>query len=159
MMGAVWCTFDILPIMKPGFDYIGIGVGALITNYEGKIFLTLRGPKAKNERGLWAKPGGAVEFGETTQQALQREVMEEFGIEIKVREVLQVCNHILPHEHQHWISISYICEISKGKPQNKEPDKCSDMGWFTIEEAQKLPLSLVLQDDITALKLRKQSLI
>ncbi len=88
--------------MKPGIDYIGVGVGALIFNDEGKIFLTLRGPKAKNERGKWEIPGGAVEFGETFEQAIVREIFEEHGIHIKVKKLLDICSHIIPDEHQHW---------------------------------------------------------
>ena len=68
--------------MKQGIDYIGIGVGAAIFNKQGKVFITLRGKKAKNERGKWEIPGGSVEFGETMEQALKREIMEEHGIEI-----------------------------------------------------------------------------
>ena len=63
--------------MKKGVDYIGVGVGAAIFNREGKLFLTLRGKKAKNERGKWEIPGGGVEFGETFEQALKRELKEE----------------------------------------------------------------------------------
>ena len=90
--------------MKRGIDYIGVGVGAIIVNKEGQIFLARRGPKAKNERGLWEFPGGSVEFGETLSQALQREIQEEYGVEISVGELVDVVDHILPQEHQHWIS-------------------------------------------------------
>jgi 8-oxo-dGTP pyrophosphatase MutT (NUDIX family) len=51
--------------MKRGIDYIGVGVGAIIVNRTGELFLAKRGPLAKNERGLWEFPGGSVEFGET----------------------------------------------------------------------------------------------
>ncbi|MBD3279522.1 MAG: NUDIX domain-containing protein, partial [Candidatus Pacebacteria bacterium] len=61
---------------KAGKDHIGVGVGALIFNDEGHLLLTLRGEKAKNERGKWEIPGGAVEFGETIEQALKREMKE-----------------------------------------------------------------------------------
>lgn len=138
--------------MQAGVDYIGVGVGALIFNDEGKFFMTLRGPKAKNERGKWEIPGGAVEFGETFEQAIVREVKEEYGVTIKVKELLQICDHIIPEEKQHWVSPTYICEIVAGVPKILEPDKCSDMGWFRIAEAKQLPLSIVTQHDIVKLK-------
>lgn len=37
--------------MKKGIDYIGVGVGGLVFNNEGKLFVMLRGKKSKNERG------------------------------------------------------------------------------------------------------------
>lgn len=58
--------------MKRGVDYIGVGVGAVIVDDEGRLFLARRGPQAKNERGLWEFPGGSVEFGEKLAQALTR---------------------------------------------------------------------------------------
>ena len=90
--------------MKRGIDYIGVGVGAIIVNRTGELFLAKRGPLAKNERGLWEFPGGSVEFGETLVGALKREIREEYGIEIDVRDLLDVVDHILPDERQHWVS-------------------------------------------------------
>jgi ADP-ribose pyrophosphatase YjhB (NUDIX family) len=56
--------------MKKGVDFIGVGVGAIILNDEGKVFLAKRGHKAKNERGTWEFPGGGVEFGEKLVDAI-----------------------------------------------------------------------------------------
>lgn len=116
--------------MKRGIDYIGVGVGAVIQDQAGRLFLSRRGPKAKNERGLWEFPGGGVEFGETLASALQREMHEEYGIEIDVGELLDVADHILPHEGQHWVSPSYLCTIRSGEPAILEPGKCTEIGWF-----------------------------
>lgn len=138
--------------MVPGIDYIGVGVGALIYNDEGKMLITQRGPKAKNERGLWEIPGGSVEFGETFEEAIAREIQEELAITIEVKDLLSVCSHLIPEENQHWVSPTYICEIVEGDPVIQEPEKCSNWGWFTLEEAQQLPLSRVTQHDIAVLR-------
>jgi len=116
--------------MKRGIDYIGVGVGAIIVNRNGELFLAKRGPLAKNERGLWEFPGGSVELGEKLVDALKREIREEYGIEIDVRDLLDVVDHILPDERQHWVSPTYICALAAGEPQIREPGKCSDIGWF-----------------------------
>ena len=121
--------------MIRGVDYIGVGVGAIIVNDDGYIFLARRGPSAKNERGLWEFPGGSVEFGETLSQALQREMLEEYGIEIIVGELVDVVDHILPQEKQHWVSPTYICKIQSGVPQIQEPKKCVDIQWFDVNQA------------------------
>jgi 8-oxo-dGTP diphosphatase len=140
--------------MKKGKDYIGVGAGALIFNDEGLLLLSLRGKKAKNERGKWEIPGGGVEFGETIEEALKREIKEELDIEIEVTEMLQLCNHIIPDEKQHWVSPTYICKIVSGEPKILEPEKCDRIGWFSIEEAERLPLSIVTKQDIAILKKR-----
>ncbi|HET9946814.1 MAG TPA: NUDIX domain-containing protein [Patescibacteria group bacterium] len=138
--------------MQKGIDYIGVGVGAAIFNTEGKVFITKRGPKAKNERGKWEIPGGGVEYGETFEKALKREIKEEHGVEIEVLELLGVCDHIIADEKQHWVSPTFICKITKGIPEILEPEKCSEFGWFSLSEAEKLDLSIVTKYDISILK-------
>jgi len=123
--------------MKRGIDYIGVGVGAIIVDNRGRLFLARRGIKAKNERGLWEFPGGSVEFGETMAAALRREMREEFGIEITVGELLDVVDHILKEEGQHWVSPTYLCTITAGEPHIMEPEKCAEIGWFRPDEVPK----------------------
>jgi mutator protein MutT len=120
--------------MQPGIDYIGVGVGGIIVDDEGRLFLARRGPQAANERGLWEFPGGSVEFGERCVDALRREIQEEYGVEIEVGSLLDVTDHLLPEEGQHWLSPSYVCRIVSGDPTIREPDRCSEIGWFTLDE-------------------------
>jgi 8-oxo-dGTP diphosphatase len=121
--------------MKRGIDYIGVGVGAIIVNERGELFLARRGPKAKNERGLWEFPGGSVEFGERLADALRREINEEYGFEIQVGPLLDVVDHILPDEGQHWVSPTYVCRPLSGEPCIMEPEKCTEIGWFLPQQA------------------------
>lgn len=116
--------------MKRGVDYIGVGVGVILVDEEGRLFLARRGPKSKNERGLWEFPGGSVEFGEKLETAMQREMREEFGIAIEVGELIDVADHILADEGQHWVSPTFLGKIILGEPTILEPEKCSEIGWF-----------------------------
>ncbi len=124
----------------------------MIFNDEGKIFLSLRGPKARNERNTWEVPGGKVEFGETLEQAVIRETMEEFGIVIRVKKLLQVCDHILKNEGQHWVSPTYLCELVSGQPKIREPEKCAAIGWYSLADTDKMNISEVTKHDIQYLK-------
>ena len=121
--------------MRRGIDYIGVGVGAIIVNARGRVFMAQRGPLANNEHGLWEFPGGAVEFGETLAAALQREITEEYGLQIEVRDLLDVVDHILPAEGQHWVSLTYVCALIGGEAEIREPGKCSALGWFEPDDA------------------------
>lgn len=121
-------------IVKPGIDYIGVGVGAILVDEAGRLFLARRGPLAKNERGLWEFPGGSVEYGETLADALKREMREEYGIEIAIGDLLDVVDHILSEQGQHWVSPTYLCTIVTGEPRILEPGKCSEIGWFQPKE-------------------------
>ena len=43
-------------------------------------------------------------------------------------------DHILPEEGQHWVSPTFICSITSGKPRIREPRKCTEIGWFHPDE-------------------------
>ncbi|HEX8033633.1 MAG TPA: NUDIX domain-containing protein [Ktedonobacterales bacterium] len=133
--------------MIAGKDYIGVGVGAMVFNSKGQVFLSQRGPTATNERGHWEFPGGKVAFGETLQETITREFMEEYGMEIAVVELVGVSDHILAQEQQHWVSPTYIARHIGGEPQIREPEKCTAIGWFTLDQLPQ-PLSQVTLDDL-----------
>ncbi len=142
--------------MKRGVDYIGVGVGAIIVAEDGRLFLARRGPLAKNERGLWEFPGGSVEFGERLKDALRREIAEEYGIQIEVGELLDVVDHLLPDEGQHWVSPTFICRVTEGEPVIREPGKCDGIGWFRIDEIPA-NLSVVSRSNLAHYLERKNS--
>ncbi|MEK5482654.1 8-oxo-dGTP diphosphatase MutT [Viridibacillus sp. FSL R5-0888] len=58
-------------------------VGAIIENEEKEIFCALRSPEM-SLANYWEFPGGKIEAGETPQQALEREINEEFSCKIEV---------------------------------------------------------------------------
>ena len=71
-------------------------VAAVIRDKE-KIFATARG--YGEFKGQWEFPGGKVEPGETPQQALKREIMEELNTEIEVGELIDTIEYDYPTFH------------------------------------------------------------
>lgn len=138
--------------MKKGIDYIGVGIGAVIVDTEGKMLLSKRGPKAKNERGKWEFPGGGVEFGDTMEETIKREMKEELGITIETYQQLPVLDHIIRDEDQHWITSGFISKIRKGTPTIHEPEKCSAIGWFSLSQMAKMELSVPTKAYLKILK-------
>ena len=138
--------------MKRGVDYIGVSVGAMIFNGRKELFLTKRGQQATNERGCWEIPGGGVEFSETLQVAIKREIKEEYGVDIILLQQLPAQNHILPKEKQHWVPTSFISRIKNGQtPKILEPHKCDALGWFALNKLPQ-PLSIITKLDLKAYK-------
>src|SRR4051794_21399768 len=133
--------------MQPGKDYIGVGVGAMIFDAAGKVFLAQRGPQAGNERGSWEFPGGKVDFGEKLEDAIRREFAEEYGMVIAVDDLLGVSDHILVAEGQHWIAPTFVGRQVGGTVRIMEPEKCSAIGWFALD-ALPQPLSQVTREDV-----------
>lgn len=124
--------------MRRGVDYIGVGIGAVIINSDGKMLLAKRGKKAKNERGKWEFPGGSVEFGDTMEQTIKREIKEELGVEIETLKHLSPVDHIIHDENQHWVTSAFLSKIVKGKPKIMEPEKCEKIDWFSFTELEKM---------------------
>ncbi len=141
--------------MKKGVDYIGVGVGAVIVDGDGKVFLARRGREVRNESGKWEFPGGGIEFGETMEHALVREVQEEYGFEIEVMELLDVVNHIIPAERQHWISPTFLCRPKCGTPSIREPHKCTEIGWFTLDTIPEDQLTIASRKSLESFRKKK----
>ena len=124
-------------ILKAGKDYIGVGVGAVILR-DNQILLFLR--KKAPESGYWTIPGGKVEFGETVEEAIIREVKEEVGVEGRIVAPLGVTNHIVKEEQTHFVAPRFLLQII-GEPKNMEPNSHSEMAWFPID---KLPENVTM---------------
>lgn len=137
--------------MEPGRDYIGVGVGAVVSDVRGRLFLARRGPAARNEAGTWEFPGGMVAYGELLEHAVRREFAEEYGITIEVTGQLGAFDHVMPGERQHWVSITYLARHSGGEPTIREPAKCSEIGWFAAD-ALPTPLSVITLANLQKLR-------
>jgi 8-oxo-dGTP diphosphatase len=139
--------------MIQGKDYIGVGVGGMIFNQDGKVFLAKRGEQATNERFLWEFPGGKVNFGERLTDALRREFLEEYGMEIEIIKLLDVFDHILLEGQEHWISSTFIARHVAGVPKILEPQKCLEIGYFPLNLLPE-PRSIISEDNLHAYLLK-----
>jgi mutator protein MutT len=140
--------------MKRGIDYIGVSVGAMILNDKGEVLLCKRSQNASNERGCWEIPGGAVEFNETLENAIHREIKEELSVDIELLEQFPAATHIIPSDKQHWVPTTFLAKLKAGNtPKIMEPEKCDEIRWFSLDHLPT-PLSLITQYDLAYYKKR-----
>lgn len=119
-----------------GYDFIGVSASFVVHDGNGRILLQKRGPKARDEHGRWDIGGGAIEFGETVEEAVQREVHEELGCEVLDMEFLTAYDVHREHDGKktHWIAIIYAVKVDPAEVVNNEPHKIEELKWFTSHD-------------------------
>ena len=122
-------------------------VAAIICNdmkEKNKIFATARG--YGELKGGWEFPGGKVEPGETPQQALIREIIEELDTEIKVGERIDTVEYDYPTFH-----LSMDCfwaEVTAGHLELKEAEAAKWLTKNQLDSIDWLPADILLIDQI-----------
>lgn len=108
---------------------VDVAVGILLKP-NGDVLLGQR-PEGKPYAGYWEFPGGKVEPGETVFAALQREFVEELGVEVVHGEAWCCIEHVYPHAHVRLYF--YICHAWRGEPHGLEGQSLAWQGSVAVE--------------------------
>ncbi len=108
-----------------------VSVSALI--FEGERVLLAH----RRAIDWWNLPGGAVDAGETLDEALRREVREETGLEIEIGQLVGVYSKPLKQE----IVLTFRCQVISGVPGEMEDDDIDESRYFSVHDlpANTLP--------------------
>ena len=119
-----------------------IGVGGLIINQNKVLLVKRAAPPAK---GLWALPGGKLQWGETLEQAVEREVLEETGLTVKAKEIIYTFNHITHNKNGeiqfHYVIIDLLAHPCHPHTTPIPGDDAADARWLTLADLKTLPVS------------------
>lgn len=116
-------------------------VGAIVLR-RGSLLLVLRDrPPAA---GTWSLPGGRVELGESLEEALEREVLEETGIEIDLDGFAGIAERIVPDDdgkiEYHYVICDFYAR-QRGTAQPKAGDDAREVQWVKVGDLTGLPLA------------------
>ena len=115
-------------------------IKAINENGEPIIFATQRG--YGEFKGGWEFPGGKIEAGETPQEALKREIMEELDTEISVGELIETIEYDYPTFH---LSMDcFWCEIVKGDLVLKEHEAAKWLKKEQWDDVEWLPADVTI---------------
>ncbi|HYS17861.1 MAG TPA: NUDIX hydrolase [Candidatus Binatia bacterium] len=124
-----------------------VGVGAVIL-HEDKVLLVRRGKSPSF--GKWSLPGGLVELGETTREAIAREIVEECAIKIRIVDVAGVIDRIVKDDagrvRYHYVLVDYLAY-----PDSMDVQAGSDAAeaqWFALDRVAELDTTQGLLDMI-----------
>jgi 8-oxo-dGTP diphosphatase len=110
---------------------------------KGQTLLIRRG-NAPLE-GQWSIPGGMLELGESIIEGVRRELAEETGIEVRVLELIEVFERVIPGDggrtRYHFVILDYLCEMVSGEA--KAASDVTDVAWASEEELEKYELTAI----------------
>ncbi len=105
-------------------------IKALVFDENKKILLT------KDESGKWDLPGGGMDWGETPQICLAREIQEE--MDLATTWIADHPSYFYPDQQDKGIWFTFVIYETKLEHLDFTPsDECAEIGFFTIEEAKK----------------------
>ncbi|MFP5253686.1 MAG: NUDIX domain-containing protein [Actinomycetes bacterium] len=110
-------------------------VGAVVHDARGRLLLVLRGREPA--AGLWSIPGGKVEPGESHQEAVCREVLEETGLRVEVLVPVGVVER--PTAEGGIFEIhDYTARLLSDPGDAVAADDAEAVGWFTADQVRAL---------------------
>ena len=113
----------------------GVSIDAVIIN-GGKVLLIQRG--VEPNKGFWGTPGGYIEWDESAEETVKREVKEETNLDAE--DVRLVSVHSEPTRHPHQvINLVFLVKVKEGEV--KHGDDAQDAKWFDLD---KLPDQMAL---------------
>ena len=122
-----------------------IKVAAAIIIHDNQIFVTQRGYGEFKDG--WEFPGGKIEEGETSQEALVREIKVELDTEIEVKDFLETVEYDYPEFH---LSMDcFFCTIKSGELVLKEHEAAKWLTVETLDSVDWLPADQALVQSIT----------
>ena len=107
-----------------------VGVFAVIER-DGRYLLAHR-----SDIDWWNLVGGGLEYGETVEEALFREVREEVGVTIEIVRLLGIYSK--PRKRE--IVLSFLCRLAQASPEPATSEEVSEVAWFSPDE---LPVNLL----------------
>jgi mutator protein MutT len=117
-----------------------VGVGAIIID-DNRVLLARRANPPL--QGEWSIPGGLVEIGETTRDAIIREVLEETALRVEVVTLVEVFERIVRNNQSrvqyHYVLLDYRCRVLGGQAQ--AGSDVSELRWATLDELELLSVA------------------
>lgn len=139
--------------LKKGVDFIGVTCVFFCHDGQGNLLMHKRSKNCRDEIGRWDTGSGSMEFGETPEQAVTREIQEEYCVKPKalglcgVRNVLRMNGDIKTH----WIAFLFVAYVDPKKVSIGEPEKMEELSWFRMTRLPK-PLHSAFKDQLKMIK-------
>jgi len=121
--------------MKKGEDYTGVTIVYLCHDCHGNVLLAKRSTNCRDEHGMWDCGGGGLEFLDTVENTLKKEIAEEYSTDVLDYEFLgyRDVHRENNGKKTHWIALDFKVLVNKDKVKNGEPHKFDAVEWFKLD--------------------------
>jgi len=122
--------------MKKGHDYTGVTIVFACHDGKGNYLFAKRNSLCRDEHGAWDCGGGGLEFGDTIEETLRKEIFEEYCTDVLSFEFLGFRDVHRKHEGEktHWVALDFRVVVDIEKVSNGEPHKHEEVRWFKLDE-------------------------
>ena len=111
---------------------------------RGNEILLTRASRSTGVPGTWWLPGGGLHFGESPEQALVREFMEETGLNAHTGSLLDVVSDVTDLVREsvrlHSVRLVYRVEVGEGTPRTEDHGSTDEVLWVSMEDLEALQL-------------------
>lgn len=121
--------------LKRGVDFIGVCVVFYCHDGKGRLLMHKRTNKCRDEKGRWDVGGGSVEFGESFEEAVRREVKEEYCVDILdlkhvgTTSILRNTDGLTTH----WVAAVFGALVDPKGAKIGDPEKMEGLEWFSFD--------------------------
>lgn len=118
---------------KKGVDHVGVTCVFYCHDGQGNLLMHKRSENCRDERGNWDVGGGSLEFGETFEEGVLREIKEEYCCDVLDLKLIGPYNILrVNHENKktHWVAILFLAQVDPKQVKIGEPDFMDEIGWF-----------------------------
>ena len=120
-------------------------VSAAVVEEEGRVLITRRNPN-DSLGGYWEFPGGKIEGEETPQECLEREILEELGVESKAGKI--ICRSIYEYEHGAFEIIAISTNLESHQFKLSSHDKVEFIEKYNLLDFKLLPADIPIAEKI-----------
>ncbi len=113
-------------------NFYRVSIKALVLNSVGKFLLV------RNERNLWDLPGGGMDFWESPEETLRREIREEMWLEIEYIDPQPQYFYTAKWLDREFYVANIVYRISLAYLDFTPTYECLEIGFFTVDEAERL---------------------
>lgn len=126
-------------------------VGAFaVIEHEGKYLLARR-----RDIGWWNLPGGGLEYGETVDEGMAREVMEEVCLTVTIERVVGIYSK--PRKNE--VVVTFLCHVAPESGPPGTSDEVSEVGWFAADALPEKFLPKHRQRLLDALSGKREAIV